>query len=213
MKTLKKLAQGRHKSMSSREKKALRDNTDGCDPGGYPWRDLALLAVNTRTESERGPVDSTGPNLSSSSRSRDVNITTRINFGEAERRIRQLTESQDPAVQAHQAFMQKCPAIPEDMKDDSLVKAAGNVPTEIAVEMIKQVPSVNRVRYRLVPSKIKEDDFWQRYFYAILLIYREETSWDDWTEVDLNGGGGDLNPGPRRDDVNEKDRPPIDLLD
>lgn len=47
MKTFKKLVTGRHKSMSSREKKALRDNTDGYDPGGYPWQDLALLANNT----------------------------------------------------------------------------------------------------------------------------------------------------------------------
>ncbi|EER11703.1 hypothetical protein Pmar_PMAR002306, partial [Perkinsus marinus ATCC 50983] len=76
------------------------------------------------------------------------------------------------------------------------------------VEMIKQVPSVNRVRYRLVPSRIKEDDFWQRYFYAILLIYREETSWDDWNHIDSSAPRKDLNPGPRSDDHAETDRHP-----
>ncbi|KAF4674855.1 hypothetical protein FOL47_008603 [Perkinsus chesapeaki] len=175
MKSLKKLVKGHHKSMSSREKKALRDNTDGCDPGGYPWRDLALMATADQQDSRLSP-----------NKTRDVHITTRIDFAEAERRIRQLTESQDPAVQGHQAFLKKCPAIPEDMQGDKLVQAAAKVPTDIALEMIKQVPSVNRVRYRLVPARIKEDDFWQRYFYAIFLIYRDETCWDNWSDIDLD---------------------------
>eukprot|EP00438_Fugacium_kawagutii_P024450 Skav202123 [mRNA] locus=scaffold1980:207593:207928:+ [translate_table: standard] len=76
--------------------------------------------------------------------------------GEVEPELLQFAESPE-------AFLQLCPPTAEF---DSTFSSA-MVPASWAEALLEQQPGLKLTRFRLVPGKVSEDDFWDRYFAAI----------------------------------------------
>ncbi|CEM09022.1 unnamed protein product [Vitrella brassicaformis CCMP3155] len=97
--------------------------------------------------------------------SEDVSSDTvfRWSLDEVRERVLRLTDSVE-------SFLEQCPPadIPEFTLDDSTTFV------EWAGALLDQLPSLKEVRYRLVPSRIKEERFWKRYFGAIKNILTQE---------------------------------------
>eukprot|EP00922_Rhytidocystis_sp_ex-Travisia-forbesii_P000188 GHVS01000297.1.p1 GENE.GHVS01000297.1~~GHVS01000297.1.p1 ORF type:complete len:187 (-),score=43.33 GHVS01000297.1:180-740(-) len=71
-------------------------------------------------------------------------------------------------------FLDKCPSqeIPTfTMEDDTSFVEWGAV-------LLVQIPSLSRLRFRLVPSRLSEHNFWQRYFAAIARIVKAQVMAD-----------------------------------
>eukprot|EP00922_Rhytidocystis_sp_ex-Travisia-forbesii_P000187 GHVS01000296.1.p1 GENE.GHVS01000296.1~~GHVS01000296.1.p1 ORF type:complete len:184 (-),score=44.24 GHVS01000296.1:213-764(-) len=71
-------------------------------------------------------------------------------------------------------FLVKCPnqEIPSfTMEDDTSFVEWGAV-------LLVQIPSLSRLRFRLVPSRLSEHNFWQRYFAAIARIVKAQVMAD-----------------------------------
>lgn len=42
-----------------------------------------------------------------------------------------------------------------------------------AVALLKTIPDLDNVRYKLVPTRMKEEDFWRRFYYGIRLMVKQ----------------------------------------
>jgi len=87
----------------------------------------------------------------------------RWSLDEVRERVLRLTDSVE-------SFLEQCP--PADLPDFTLDDTTTFV--EWAGALLEQLPSLKEVRYRLVPSRIKEERFWKRYFGAIKNILTQE---------------------------------------
>ncbi|CAD7932226.1 unnamed protein product [Amoebophrya sp. A25] len=47
-------------------------------------------------------------------------------------------------------------------------------PTDWALALLKQIPTLQKARYEIVPRFIEEESFWSRYFSQILYIVQDE---------------------------------------
>ena len=48
------------------------------------------------------------------------------------------------------------------------------VPASWAESLLEKQPGLKQTRFRLVPSKVSEDNFWDRYFAAIFRLLEAE---------------------------------------
>lgn len=75
-------------------------------------------------------------------------------------------------AESPEAFLQLCP--PQTEAEATFSSAM--VPASWAEALLEQQPGLKLTRFRLVPGKVSEDDFWDRYFAAIFRRLEAELS-------------------------------------
>ena len=86
--------------------------------------------------------------------------------GETEPHLLQLAESAE-------SFLQLCPKLPRDKATGSFeesIPSSSAVPANWAETLLERQPGLKCTRFQLVPSKISEEKFWDRYFAGIFLL-------------------------------------------
>merc|ERR1712151_332819 len=84
-------------------------------------------------------------------------------------------------------FLKRCP----DKLEGTFSMDDNTAFAEWAGALLEQSPALRKVRFRLVPSRMKEDVFWSRYFAAVRRVARaaifhsEEDDEDDTSGTDM----------------------------
>ena len=84
--------------------------------------------------------------------------------GDVEPQLLQLAESSE-------SFLQLCPEPGEAFES---IPSSAMVPASWAEHLLEKQPGLKQTRFRLVPSKVSEDNFWDRYFAAIFRLLEAE---------------------------------------
>lgn len=91
--------------------------------------------------------------------------------GDVEPELLQFAESPE-------AFLQLCPP----QTAEAATFSSAMVPASWAEALLEQQPGLKLTRFRLVPGKVSEDDFWDRYFAAIFRRLEAELSRSEVTK-------------------------------
>jgi hypothetical protein len=76
-------------------------------------------------------------------------------------------------AESSESFLQLCPEHPGEAFEESIPSSA-MVPASWAENLLEKQPGLKQTRFRLVPSKVSEDNFWDRYFAAIFRLLEAE---------------------------------------
>ena len=87
-----------------------------------------------------------------------------VSPGDVEPQLLQLAESSE-------SFLQLCP---DPGEAEESIPSSAMVPASWAENLLEKQPGLKQTRFRLVPSKVSEDNFWDRYFAAIFRLLEAE---------------------------------------
>ena len=76
-------------------------------------------------------------------------------------------------AESSESFLQLCPELHPGEFEESIPSSA-MVPASWAESLLEKQPGLKQTRFRLVPSKVSEDNFWDRYFAAIFRLLEAE---------------------------------------
>lgn len=123
----------------------------------FPWTDLVRRAATALELREPGavglpPLDDAEGN------------------DEGHGRCLHILELVEPAIrgiaESRETFLEQCPAREEPI--------AAMVPPDWAGALLEQQSDLRDTRFRLVPGRLKEEEFWTRYFGTVFDLLTEE---------------------------------------
>ena len=89
-------------------------------------------------------------------------------------------------AESSESFLHLCPEHGEAAEASSAL-----VPASWAESLLEKQPGLKQTRFRLVPSKVSEENFWDRYFAAIFRLLEAELTASRDQRCSKNGARAD----------------------
>ena len=92
-------------------------------------------------------------------------------------------------AESSESFLQLCPEHGEAA--EAAEASSALVPASWAESLLEKEPGLKQTRFRLVPSKVSEENFWDRYFAAIFRLLEAELTASRDQRCSKNGARAD----------------------